>query len=83
MAAEKIRVTAQVLNGATGQIYEVVANVAADNEQDAVDLLFSKARTDDYYYRFLGRCGVVEPSQQANPFHYSGQTYFARETQGG
>ena len=49
----KQRITAQVLNGATGEVREVVANVAADTVQDAVDKLFSHARKDDYYYRIL------------------------------
>lgn len=57
-----IRITAQVLNGATGEIREVVANVKAFGEQDAANKLFSNARRDDFYYRFLGMHGVIVPT---------------------
>lgn len=74
------RITAQVLNGATGEIREVVANVAESSEQAAVDTLFANARKDDYYYRFLGHASVIEPSTMAKtPVLYSEQTYWAAE----
>lgn len=76
----KVRVTAQVLNGATGEVREVVANVAAENEQDAVNKLFVHARRDDYYYRFLGRHGVIDPQAiGAVSLTYQSQTYWALE----
>ena len=56
------RITAQVLNGSTGEVREIVARVGARTEQDAVDKLFSQARKDDYYYRFLGHSGVIIPA---------------------
>lgn len=58
----KIRIATQVLNGATGEVREIVANVEADTEQQAVDKLFFHVRKDDYYYRFLGMHGVINPS---------------------
>jgi len=74
-----MRITAQVLNGATGEVREVVANVKAESEQSAVDKLFALARQDDYYYRFLGESGVIEPSaSEKQPIHYSCNTYWAR-----
>jgi len=77
---EKIRITAQVLNGATGEVREVVANVAATDEQDAVNKLFAKARKDDYYYRFLGMHGVISPTiAGAVPVDYQAQKYWALE----
>ena len=79
-AADKIRITAQVLNGATGEIREVLANVSATDEQDAVNKLFEHARKDDYYYRFLGMHGVIEPKVNgATPVPYQSQTYWALE----
>jgi hypothetical protein len=76
----KVRVTAQVLNGATGEIREVIANVAANSEQEAVDKLFTRARKDDFYYRFLGQRGVVLPMVDgAIPVVYENQTYWALE----
>jgi hypothetical protein len=73
-----MKITAQVLNGATGEVREVVANVKAQTEQDAVNALFARARKDDYYYRFLGHSGVIEPStQEKQPIHYSCNTYWA------
>jgi hypothetical protein len=72
-----VRITAQVLNGATGEVREVVANVAAKNEQDAVNKLFLRARKDDYYYRFLSMNGVVAPTVQgATPLVHQAQTYW-------
>lgn len=75
---DKIRVTVQVLNGATGEIREVVANVKAKDEQDAVNKLFARARTDDYYYRFLGHNGIVTPDSGTS-LSYQNQTYWALE----
>jgi hypothetical protein len=76
----KIRVTAQVLNGATGEIREVIANVTVDTEQDAVNKLFARARRDDFYYRFMGMDGVIVPSIAGTvPVPYQGQTYYALE----
>jgi hypothetical protein len=76
-----IRITAQVLNGATGEIREVVANVAATDTQDAVNKLFARGRRDDYYYRFLTDHGVLAPSVDgATSLTYEAQTYWARET---
>lgn len=74
----KYRITAQVLNGATGEVREVVANVAADSEHAAVDALFGRARQDDYYYRFFGMRSVIVPTA-GKPVEYQSQTYFARE----
>jgi hypothetical protein len=80
MNMTKQRITAQVLNGSTGEVREVVANVPAENEQDAVNTLFTRARKDDYYYRFIGHSGVIEPSmQQKQPIHYACNTYWALE----
>jgi hypothetical protein len=76
----KHRITAQVLNGATGEVREVVANVSADSEQDAVNKLFSHARRDDYYYRFLGMRGILTPvAQGAKAVTYNTMTYWALE----
>lgn len=72
------RITVQVLNGATGEVRELVANVRAESEQDAVDVLFAKARRDDYYYRFMGMRSVVNPSQ-GTALEYQNQTYWANE----
>jgi hypothetical protein len=75
------RITVQVLNGATGEVREVVANVAAFNEQDAVDRLFANARKDDYYYRFLGHDSVIAPTLDgAVAVKSEGQTYWANES---
>ena len=73
-----MRITAQVLNGATGEIREIIANVAASDEQSAVDTLFAGARQDDYYYRFLGHGGVIAP-QGGTPVEYQSQRYWSRE----
>jgi len=75
---DKKRITVQVLNGSTGEVREVVANVTADTEQDAVNTLFSKARRDDYYYRFLGMRSVLEPVG-GTAVKYQAQTYWALE----
>lgn len=74
---DKVRITAQVLNGATGEVREIVANVTATDEQDAVNKLFARARQDDYYYRFLGHDGVIAPAN-ADSLTYNGQTYWVR-----
>lgn len=74
-----MRITAQVLNGATGEVREVVANVPAASEQDAVNKLFARARKDDYYYRFLGHSGVIEPQGNRLAMPYQNQTYWASE----
>jgi hypothetical protein len=80
MTQSKVRITAQVLNGATGEIREVVANVAATDEQDAVNKLFANARRDDFYYRFLGSYGILNPvNENAVSLEYSSQTYWALE----
>lgn len=50
----KQRITVQVLNGATGEVREIVANVEAVSEQHAVNVLFERARRDDYYS--IGEC---------------------------
>lgn len=77
---DKVRITAQVLNGATGQVREIVANVPAADEQAAVNELFSHARKDDYYYRFLGMRSVVSPTiVGAVSLEYQNQTYWALE----
>jgi hypothetical protein len=78
--ATKQRITVQVLNGATGECREVVANVEADTEQSAVDKLFARARRDDYYYRFLGMRSVISPTVQgAVSLVHETQTYWALE----
>ena len=80
MTMDKVRITAQVLNGATGEVREVVANVSAANEQDAVNKLFNHARRDDYYYRFLGHSGVIAPIVQgAVSLMHETMTYWALE----
>lgn len=77
---EKVRITVQVLNGATGECREVVANVAASGEQEAVNVLFAAARRDDHYYRFLGEHGVVDPvAAGAVAVDYQTQRYWALE----
>lgn len=77
---DKHRIAVQVLNGATGEVREVVANVTAGNEQEAVNKLFSYARRDDYYYRFLGMNMVIAPTiTGAKPLTYQMQTYWALE----
>lgn len=76
----KIRITAQVLNGATGEVREVVANVAAHDEQEAVNKLFAIARKDDFYYRFLGHNGILNPvNPNALAVQHQNQTYWALE----
>jgi len=73
------RITVQVLNGSTGEVREVVANVAADTEQDAVSKLFAQARSDDYYYRFLGMHGILAPTGGTSVM-YQAQEYWALES---
>jgi hypothetical protein len=76
----KIRITVQVLNGATGEGREVIAHVSAKDEQEAVNLLFSKARKDDFYYRFLGHNRVIDPTiQGAVKVIHQTMTYWALE----
>ena len=75
----KVRIAVQVLNGATGEVREVVAHVPATGEIEAVDLLFARARQDDFYYRFLGLHGIVVPTGVKSAVEYQSQTYFARE----
>jgi hypothetical protein len=75
----KIRITVQVLNGATGEVREVVANVTAVSDQDAVNKIMAIGRTDDFYYRFLSGDGVTPPTAKATALDYQGQTYWARE----
>lgn len=78
--SDKLRITCEVLNGASGEVRELVANVAAASEQDAVNKLFEHARKDDYYYRFLGHTSVIEPvNANAKMVLYQGQTYWALE----
>lgn len=74
------RITVLVLNGATGEVREVVANVTADDEQSAVNKLFYYARRDDYYYRFLGRAGGFAPTEPlGTPVQHDGHTFYALE----
>ena len=78
----KQRIAVEVLNGATGEVREVVAHVAAPSEQAAVDMLFARARQDDYYYRFLGMRSVIEPTGDQTPATrvlHQNQTFWARE----
>jgi hypothetical protein len=80
-ANTKQRITAQVLNGATGEMREVIAHVEAETEQDAVNKLFARARRDDYYYRFLGMRSVISPTVQgAVSLVHETQTYWALES---
>lgn len=72
------RITVQVLNGATGEMREVIAKLKATDEQDAVNLIFLRARRDDYYYRFLGTQGVIAPSKGVS-LTYGSQEYWAAE----
>lgn len=75
-----MRITVQVLNGATGEVREVIANMNVDDEQSAVNMLFQRARRDDYYYRFLGSHGVIAPTTQpAKLVEHETMTYWARE----
>lgn len=77
---ERVRLTVQVLNGATGEVREVSANVKATDEQDATNKVFAHARKDDYYYRFLGMHGVIAPTgASATPVKWQEQTYWALE----
>lgn len=77
---DKIRITVQVLNGATGEVREVVANVKAVSDQDAVNVAFRHARRDDFYYRFLTSSGIVGPQNpDAKAIEYQQQTYWALE----
>lgn len=64
-----MRITVQVLNGATGEVREIVAKVEATNEQNAVDKLMSIARKDDYYYRFLGHSRIINPTKGTELVH--------------
>lgn len=76
----KHRIDVQVLNGATGEIREITANVEAETEQHAVNKLFAHARRDDYYYRFLGHDSVIAPKiNGAKSLTYQTQTYWALE----
>jgi hypothetical protein len=75
---EKQRITVQVLNGDTGEFREVVATVTAQSEQHATEMLFAKARRDDFYYRFLGMHGVLDPAN-GKPVTHNNQTYWAPE----
>lgn len=78
--APKVRLTVQVLNGATGEVREVVAHVPAVSDQDAVNKLFARARKDDYYYRFLTESGIVGPqNQHAHAVTHETMTYWALE----
>ena len=77
---DKIRITVQVLNGATGEVREVIVNVEANSEQDAVNILFARARRDDMYYRFLGHSSVINPTLDgAISLEYQSQIYWERE----
>jgi hypothetical protein len=79
-AADKVRITVQVLNGATGEVREVTARVSAASEEDAVNILFARARKDDFYYRFLGNDGVIDPvNDGAFSIYKDSQTYWALE----
>jgi hypothetical protein len=80
MSDGKVRIAVEVLNGATGEVREVVARVAAAGEQDAVNALFARGRKDDYCYRFLGRAGVIAPvSDHAVAVQWQNQTYWSLE----
>lgn len=74
-----IRLTVQVLNGATGEIREITANVKAVSDQDAVNKVMATGRTDDYYYRFLCGDAVTPPTIKTTAVEYQGMTYWARE----
>lgn len=77
----QVRIAVQVLNGATGEVRELVAHVTAANEREAVNMLFNRARKDDHYYRFLGWRGVVSPIHPARKsVQYQGQEYWALES---
>ena len=78
---DKVRITVQVLNGATGEVRELVANVKAVSDQHAVNVLFEHARRDDYYYRFLTESGIIGPqNEHAKAVEYQSMTYWALES---
>jgi hypothetical protein len=80
MKPDKVKITVQVLNGATGEVREVVANVTAVSEQHAVNVLFARARRDDYYYRFLASSGIIGPQHEhAKAVEHESMTYWALE----
>lgn len=64
--AAKQRITVQCLNMCDGSVREVVANVTANNEQDAVNKLFAIAK-DEIAYRYLGMDGVIAPTSPVIP----------------
>lgn len=74
------RITVQVLSMVDGSVREVVANVPAANEQEAVDKLYAIAK-DEKAYRYLGMDGVLTPSNPLIPpfkTKYAEGTWFAR-----
>jgi len=64
----KQRITVQVLSLIDGSLREVIANVTAIDEQDAVNKLFAIAK-DEMAYKYLGHRGIIAPSGQ-KPFTF-------------
>lgn len=59
----KHRITVQCLSLIDGSLREVVATVNATTEQDAVNLLFARAK-DEIAYKYLGHDGILAPAGQ-------------------
>jgi hypothetical protein len=62
----KQRITVQCLSMIDGSVREVVANVTAETEQDAVNKLYAIGK-DEIAYRYLGGNGILSPSQPLIP----------------
>lgn len=75
-----MRITVQILNGASGKVLEVVADVDAPSPQAAVNILLDRARRGGTsYFRFLSDGAVTPPTMPATVVEYRGQTYWANE----
>ena len=74
-----MKITVHILNGATGEVREVVAKVNAPSPQAAINILFARARRDDYYFRFFHDGAVTPPTVPATSVEYQDITYWANE----
>ena len=72
----KARITVIALNQIDGSLHEVVANVLASTEQEAVDKLFDIAK-EEIAYKYLGANGFITPTGQSFVTfpNYVGQWY--------